>query len=108
MTPLLLSGQNFFHAFVYIFCVSVETRPRKACNYTNLISFRWVSYDKVGVLFLRRLENRSDARDSDLRSYSGLCWDQIKQRLYDEKYSEYSPRTCSVGRPAGGTLCPHL
>ena len=20
--------------------------------------------------------------------------------------SEYSPRTCSIGRPAGGTLCP--
>ena len=22
--------------------------------------------------------------------------------------SEYSPRTCLIGRPAGGTLCPYL
>ena len=27
----------------------VKIRPRKACNYPNLRSFGWVSYDKVGV-----------------------------------------------------------
>ena len=30
----------------------------------------------------------------------------MKLRLYAGKESEYSPRTCSVGRPARGTLAP--
>ena len=64
-------------------------------------------YDKVGVLYSRKLGNRSEARASDLRSHPGLWWNRIKQRLYEGKESEYSPRTCSIGRPAGGTLCPH-
>ena len=50
---------------------------------------------------------RSEARASDLRGYPGLFWwNRIKQRLYEGKESEYSPRTCSIGRPAGGTLSP--
>ena len=61
---------------------------------------------KVGVLYSGKLGNRSEARASDLRSYPGLWWKRIKQRLYEGKESEYSPRTCSIGRPAGGTLCP--
>ena len=44
----------------------VKIRPRKACNYPNLRSFGWVSYDKVGVLFSEKLGNRSEARASDL------------------------------------------
>ena len=78
------------------------------CNYPNLRSFGWVSYDKVGVLYSGNLGNRSEARASDLRSYLGLWWNRIKLRLYEGKENEYSPRTCSIGRPAGGTLCPHL
>ena len=35
--------------------VIVKTRPRKACNYPNLRSFGWVSYDKVGVLYSGKL-----------------------------------------------------
>ena len=54
-----------------------------------------------------KLGNRSEARASDLRSYPGLWCNRIKLRLYEGKESEYSPRTCSTGRPAGGTLCPH-
>ena len=81
-------------------------RPRKACRYPNLRSFGWVSYDKVGVLYSGKLGNRSEARASDLRRYPGLWWNRIKQRFYEGKESEYSPRTCSIGRPAGGTLCP--
>ena len=90
--------------------LTVKIRPRKACNYPNLRSFGWVSYDKVGVLCSGKLGNRSEdrARASDLRSYTGLWWNRIKLRLYEGKESEYSPRTCSIGRPAGGTLCPHL
>ena len=42
------------------------------------------------------------------RSHPGLWWDRIKLRLYEGEQIEYSPRTCSIGRPAGGTLCPHL
>ena len=87
-----------------------KIRPRKACNYPNLRSFAigWVSYDQVGVLYPEKLGNRSEARASDLRSYPGLWWKRIKLRLYEGKESEYSPRTCSIGKPAGGTLCPHL
>ena len=51
---------------------SVKIRPRKACNYPNLRSFGWVSYDKVGVLYSGKLGNRSEARASDLRSHPGL------------------------------------
>ena len=40
-----------------------------------------------------------------IRGSGGI--DRIKLRLYEGKESEYSPRTCSIGRPAGGTLCPH-
>ena len=61
----------------------------------------------VGVLYSGNLGNRSEARASDLRSYPGLWWNRIKLRLYDGKESEYSPRTCSIGRPAGDTLCAH-
>ena len=77
--------------------------PRTACNYPNLRSFGWVSYDKVGVLYPGKLVNRSEARASDLRSHPGLWWNRIKLHLYEGKKSEYSPRTCSIGRPAG--LC---
>ena len=48
----------------------VKIRSRKACNYPHLRSFRWVSYDKVGVLYSGKLGIRSEARASDLRSYS--------------------------------------
>ena len=44
------------------------------------ISVRWVSYDKVGVLYSGKLGNRSEARASDLRSHPGLWWNRIKQR----------------------------
>ena len=50
----------------------VKIRPRKACHYPNLRSFGWVSYDKVGGLYLGKLGIRSEARASDLRSYPGL------------------------------------
>ena len=70
--------------------------------------YRWVSFDKVGVLYSRKLENKSEARASDLRSHPGLWWNRIKLRLYEGKESEYSTRTCPIGRSAGGTLCPHL
>ena len=52
----------------------VKIRPRKACNYPNLRSFGWASYDKAGVLYSEKLGNRSEARASDLRSYPGLWW----------------------------------
>ena len=84
---------------------SVEIRPRKACNYPNLRSFGWVSYDKVGLLYSGKLGSRSEARASDLRSYPGLWWKRIEPHLYEGNESEYSPRTCSIGRPAGGTQC---
>ena len=45
---------------------NIKIRPRKACNYPNLRSFEWVSYDKVGVLHSGKLGNRSEARASDL------------------------------------------
>ena len=64
-----------------------------------------VSYDKVGVLYSGKLGNRSEAHASDVRSYPGLWWKRIKLRLYEGNESEYSPRTCSIGRPVGGTLC---
>ena len=71
-----------------------------------LRSFGWVSYDKVGVLYSGKLGNRSEAHASDLRSYPGLWWNRINQRLYEGNESEYSPRTCLIGRPAGDTLRP--
>ena len=36
---------------------NVKIRPRKACNYPNLRSFGWVSYDKVGVLYAAKVRN---------------------------------------------------
>ena len=48
-------------------------------------SFRWVSYGKVDVLYSGKLGNRLEARASDLRSYPGLWWIQIKLRLYEGK-----------------------
>ena len=36
----------------------------------------------------------------------GLWSKRIKLHIYEGNESEYSPRTCSIGRPAGGTLCP--
>ena len=83
-------------------CLAIVLKP----NLTT--SFAWVSYDKVGVLYSGKLGNRSEARASDLRSHRGLWWNRIKLRLYEGKQSEYSPRTCSIDRPAGGSLCPHL
>ena len=82
-------------------------RPRKASNYPNLRSFGLVSYDKADGLYSGKLGSRSEARASDLRSYPGLCWKRIKLHLYEGNESEYSPRTYLIGRPAGGTLCPH-
>ena len=73
---------------------AVKIRPRKACNHPNLRSFGWVSYDKVGVLCPGKLENRSEARASDLKSYPGLWWNRIKLRVYEGNECEYSPRTC--------------
>ena len=64
------------------------------------------AYDKVGVLYSGKLGNRSEARASDLRSHPGLWWNRIKVRLYKGKQSGYSPRTFSIGRPGGDTLCP--
>ena len=61
----------------------VKLRPRKACNYPNLRSVGWVSYDKVGVLYSGKLGNRSEARASDLRSYPQLWWKRIKLHLYE-------------------------
>ena len=86
------------------YLTDVNIRPRKACNYPSLRSFGWVSYDKVGVLYSGKVGNRSEARAPDVRSYPGLWWKRIKLRLYEGNESEYSPRTCSIGRPAGGTL----
>ena len=63
----------------------VKTRPRKACNFANLRSFGWVSYDKVGVLYSGKVRYRSEARASDLRSHPGLWWNRIKLRLYEGK-----------------------
>ena len=40
----------------------VMMRRRKACNYPNLRSFGWVSYDRAGVLYSGKLGNRSEAR----------------------------------------------
>ena len=54
--------------------IFVKIRPRKACNYPNLRSFGWVSYDMVGGLYSGKLGIRSEARASDLRSYPGLWW----------------------------------
>ena len=85
----------------------VKIRPRKCCYDPHLISLGWGSYDKVVVFYSGKLGNTSEARASDLTSYPGLWWNRIKLRLYAGKESEYSPRTCSIGRPAGGTLCPH-
>ena len=62
---------------------SVNIRPRKACKYSNLRSFGWVSYDKVGVLYSGKLGSRSEARASDLRSYPRLWWKRIKLHLYE-------------------------
>ena len=65
-----------------------------------------VSYDKIDVLYPGKLGNRSEARASDLRSYPGLWWKRIKLRLYEGNENEYSPRTCSVGRPPGVLYVP--
>ena len=108
--PLRVHTINIFvvFCFMYLCLILVKIRPRKVCNYPNLRSCGWVSYDKVGVLHSGKLGNRSEARASDLKSYPGLWWKRIKLRLYEGKESEYSPRTCSIGKPAGATLCPHL
>ena len=39
------------------------------------------------------------------KPYSGLWWNRIKLPLYEGYESEHSPRTCSIGRPVGDTLC---
>ena len=67
-----------------------KIRPRKACNYPNLRSFGWVSYDKVGVSYSGKLGNKSEARASDLRSYPGLWWNRIKQHYYNRKEKKVS------------------
>ena len=65
----------------YYWVRTVKIRPRKACKYPNLRSFGWVSYDKVGVLYSRKLGNRSQARASDLITHPELWWNRIKLRL---------------------------
>ena len=62
---------------------------------------------RLAFYIRKKLGNKWEARASDLRSYPGLWWNQIKLRLYEGKEREYSPRTCSIGRPAGDTLRPH-
>ena len=86
------------------FIDSVKIRPRKACKYPNLRSFGWVSYDKVGVFYSEKFGSRPEARASDLRSYPGLCLVETNKKATSlrRQQSEYSPRTCSIGRPAGG------
>ena len=84
---------------------SVKMRPRKACNYPNLRSFGWVSYDKVGDLYSGKLGIRSEARASDLRSYPGLWWKRIKLHLYE------GTKVSTLRGPAQladlqGALCP--
>ena len=66
----------------------VKIRLRKTCNYLNSKSFEWVLYDKVGVLYWGKLGNRSEARASDLRSYPGFWWNQMKLCLYERKESD--------------------
>ena len=63
----------------------VKIRPRKACNYLNLRPSGWVLYDKVGVLYLGKVGNRSEVRAADLKSYAELWWNRIKLRLYEGK-----------------------
>ena len=106
LSPQIVRISRFL--LTWNFVTYVKIRPRKACKYPNLRSFGWVSYDEVGVLYSGKLGSRSEARASDLRIYPGLWWKRIKLHLYDWNESEYSPRTCSIGRPAGGTLCPLL
>ena len=108
LVELELHGSYYFVAFVSSILVEpVKIRPRKACRYPNLRSFGWVSYDKVGGLYSGKLGIRSEARASDLRSYPGLCLVETNKAMsLRRNESEYSPRTCSIGRPAGGTLCP--
>ena len=55
----------------------------------------------------QEIGRRSEARASDLGSHPGLWWNPVKLliRLYEGYESEHSPRTCSIGRPAGDTLC---
>ena len=62
----------------------------------------WLAF----LLYSGKLGNRSEARASDLKSHPGFWWNRIKLRLYEGRESAYSPRTCSIGRPAGGTQCP--
>ena len=58
------------------------------------------------ALYIRDSQgNRSEARASDLRSHPGLWLNRTKQRLCEGYKSEYSPRTCSMGKPAGDILC---
>ena len=97
------------HVLIMCLCFKahVKIRPQKACNYPNLVSFGWFSYDEVGVLYSGKLGNGSEVRASDLISHPGLWWNRIKLRLYNKgEQSEYSPRICSIGRPAGALCVP--
>ena len=100
INPVAATGANGF-------LLHGKIRPRKACNYPNLRSFGWVSYDKVGGLFSGKLGIRSEARASDLRSYPGLWWKRIKLYLYE------GTKVSSLRGPAQladlqGALCvPH-
>ena len=49
--------------------------------------------------------NRWEARASDLRNHPGLWWNRRKLRLYKGYESEYSPTTCSIGKPEVDTPC---
>ena len=80
----------------------LENGKAEGCIYPNLRPFGWVSYDKITVLYSGKLGNKPEARASGLRSYPGLWWKRIKLRLDEGNESEYSTRTCSIGRPAEG------
>ena len=43
----------------------------KGLSLSELRSFEWVLYDKVGVLYSEKLGNRSEARASDLKRPAG-------------------------------------
>ena len=85
-------------------CNFVKIRPRKTCNYPNLGSFGWVSYDKVGVIYSGELGNRS-ARHvlpiSEATRGSGGIELKATSLRRQRKWVLYA-RTCSIGRPAGG------
>ena len=87
---------------------TVKIRPRKACNYPNLRSFGWVSYDKVGGLYSGKVGIRSEARASDLRSYPGLWWKRIKLHLYEGTKVSTLRGPAQLADLQGALCVPHL